>query len=40
MDPLFSVASTRVAVATLQLVPQGEESGQLGLDAELERLTA
>ena len=28
------------AIATLQLVPQGEESGQLGLDAELERLTA
>ncbi|HEX6519912.1 MAG TPA: SsgA family sporulation/cell division regulator [Streptosporangiaceae bacterium] len=27
------------AIATLQLVPQGEESGQLDLDAELERLT-
>ena len=28
------------AIATLQLVPQGEEPGQLDLDAELERLTA
>ena len=28
------------AVATLQLVPQGEEPGQLDLDAELDRLTA
>jgi membrane-bound lytic murein transglycosylase len=28
------------AIATLQLMPQGEEPGQLDLDAELERLTA
>ena len=28
------------AIATLQLMPQGEEPGQLDLDAEMERLTA